>query len=628
MIDGYNEVEINGVKYRIMWDAGDEAYVEDGESLRPPNAQLVQGEKAGYVFQMRPDTLLYSWTDWSGGEGQLKFDPQNPNRSAYLGSVSPFSQPGKLTLGPLLEDTSHNYQAAIAQVGGDLYMVSEVGPGDIYIWSNPTFGWVDSTKSIGVAPVVGGVAGDSDNFYCLDSGTNDVYVLPVGGSLSVLNDQINSIAAGYPYPTKAFGPYLYIYDILLSQIFEISKYTANTTTPETPILDLSTEGGTDQVGTGLGMLAVGDSSLFALQVVGDQTTIWEIIPSTAAGVGFGDRLATVEGFVGHSVWTHMGMVFVAGSTGGIKETSAVLYFQPGGNYGTLGNIREQLTAKPTDVYFASEGAKKLVESAFCGAGYDIDGTLQEFQMFLIDHVSGGYCVIAASDSLFVDEPDFISVLDHEGEFFFNADDATNAYTYRTNSEKYAASGTAVSPLWDAGINEDKILASVRLHTEPLPANTSVEVEYSADGGAWTSIGTYSTTSGTSTEWVVSTDSATVSFKSIQFRLNLATSDNTVTPTVLSMEAQCRVVKGVRVYNLILDAYDDNSQAADSHRRGTRKIENLETAYETETVVDFKNGARSPLPDVYDQHDVVVDDFRVMLRRPGQGLVSVRLVRVA
>lgn len=625
MIDNHNEVEINGIKYAIMWDAGDEAYVESGESLRPPNAQLVQGEKAGYVFQMRPDTLLFSWTDWSGGEGQLKFDPQNPNRAAYLGGVNPFSLPGKLTLGPLLENTSHAFRGSMAPAGGSLYMVSDTGPGDIYVWSSG-FNWVDSTFSLGVASVDGGVTGDTDKFYMLSSALNALRSVTPGGTWVTLNDQINNVTAGQAYPTEAYGPYIYVYDVTEAQIFELSNSTINITTPEVPILDLSTEGGTELAGDGIGMLAVGDNSLFALQIKGDQTTIWEILPSTAAGTGFGDRLATVEGFQGHSLWTHMGMVFVAGSTGGDEDRSAVLYFQPGGTYGTLGNIREQLTTKPTAVTFESQGAKKMVESAFAASGYDIDGTYQELQLFLIDHVSGGFCVLAASDSLFANTPNFTSVIDYQGEFFFNADDATTYATYRTNSAKYAAAGTAVSPKWDAGINENKILASLTLVTEPLPGPGSVEVEYNLDSAGWVSAGTMSTTNATSETFTISTDTSTKEFRSAEFRLNLASSSGTATPTVLSLEAQCRVMKGVRAYNMILDAYDDQSQAANSHRRGSYKIENIETAYETEQVVAFKNGARDRGAGVWTEHDVMVDGWRVILRKPGEGLVSVRLVR--
>jgi len=66
MIDSENHISLDGVKYRLDEAAEGEHYIRAGEPLRPPNAQVVQGE-TGQKFQMRPDTLLWSITDWSGG---------------------------------------------------------------------------------------------------------------------------------------------------------------------------------------------------------------------------------------------------------------------------------------------------------------------------------------------------------------------------------------------------------------------------------------------------------------------------------------------------------------------------------------------------------------------------------
>ena len=79
MIDNWFEFELNSVKYKGKSVGGDPPLRESGQALRAQNAQLVQGE-TGAVFNMRPDVLVFKWTDWSGGEGQFNFDPQEAGR--------------------------------------------------------------------------------------------------------------------------------------------------------------------------------------------------------------------------------------------------------------------------------------------------------------------------------------------------------------------------------------------------------------------------------------------------------------------------------------------------------------------------------------------------------------------
>ena len=84
-------VKINGLWYRLAEDAEGQHYNFSLQPLRPPNAQLIQGESG--KFQIRPDLLLWSWTDWSGGEGQIKYDPQDVGRAYLLQHVGPVLSP-------------------------------------------------------------------------------------------------------------------------------------------------------------------------------------------------------------------------------------------------------------------------------------------------------------------------------------------------------------------------------------------------------------------------------------------------------------------------------------------------------------------------------------------------------
>jgi len=73
---------------------------------------------------MRPDVLLWTVTDWSGGEGQIKLTPDSTGRHWRLNCVDPFTEPGKLMPGPYIEvcvDSGGSDQLAksLALVVGD-----------------------------------------------------------------------------------------------------------------------------------------------------------------------------------------------------------------------------------------------------------------------------------------------------------------------------------------------------------------------------------------------------------------------------------------------------------------------------------------------------------------------------
>ncbi len=112
MIDSQHHVEINGVKYRLFESGEGSNYVRSVEPLRPPNAVVVQGAARQDLFQMRQDVLLWSLTDWSGGEGQYKYDPSAPNRHALLRNVQAFKRPGTLRPGPMMVPTQDSTGAS------------------------------------------------------------------------------------------------------------------------------------------------------------------------------------------------------------------------------------------------------------------------------------------------------------------------------------------------------------------------------------------------------------------------------------------------------------------------------------------------------------------------------------
>ncbi|NIV39454.1 MAG: hypothetical protein GWN58_61610, partial [Anaerolineae bacterium] len=80
-------------------------------------------------------TLLWSITDWSGGEGQHKFDPQAPNRSRYTKAADVFSEPGKLKSGPYAETTGVTVCGLLVSALGTLYLYDH-NDNDVYTWND------------------------------------------------------------------------------------------------------------------------------------------------------------------------------------------------------------------------------------------------------------------------------------------------------------------------------------------------------------------------------------------------------------------------------------------------------------------------------------------------------------
>ncbi|NIT78396.1 MAG: hypothetical protein GWN58_51195, partial [Anaerolineae bacterium] len=71
----------------------------------------------------------------------------------------------------------------------------------------------------------------------------------------------------------------------------------------------------------------------------DYTTVREITPSSAAGTGFGAEIGRIDGFVAEGFWSHQGTIYMSGRYRDPATERAVLYMQPGGAYGTLGEVR-------------------------------------------------------------------------------------------------------------------------------------------------------------------------------------------------------------------------------------------------------------------------------------------------
>lgn len=604
MIDRQYHIELNGVGYRLAEDAEGQHYIRTYEPLRPPNAGVVQGEQSA-KFQVRPDTLLWSLTDWSGGAGQFLFDLENPNRHRELHAVRAFERPGVLQPGYFVEETLDNaagtfddFEGVLAVVDGRLALKS-LSDAQVVLWGSGAWEAPITLDTVSSGTIVGGVWGDTNNLYIVHSGTNDIYSWPGSGTSVTALD-----TTGVPTDPiiAALGPVVYaagggeVWEVSISggSPVEVYNYT----------------------GTAVGLYPL--NGRMYLLVQDNQTThIHELTPTTAAGPGFGVELTALPGLTSQALWAHSGLLFV----GGVLEESeeqAIFYVAPDGALGTLGPVELD---SAVEFLVAGPNNSAMLSHFFATYNSVASGDLTLYQ---VDSISGGMSAVA---TIALNTPTARNVAYYEGDLFVSATiDGPANRTYRALRGGYAEDSYAVSSWHDFTLADEKLLGSIVLACEPLPADWTVYVDYARDGiDSWTNAITYTTDNGTGTKVAVSTDSSTITFRTLSIRIRMEYTGSgapTTAPAVLGVDVMATVVQPQKVWRLLLDLADDSGEGL-----GEKRITNLVTAATSKVAVQLNDGYRSRKPGQFDAHDVIVDQCDMVLHRPGEGVAHVLLREV-
>jgi hypothetical protein len=254
-------------------------------------------------------------------------------------------------------------------------------------------------------------------------------------------------------------------------------------------------------------------------------------------------------------------------------------------------------------------------------------------LFLVSAITGGLALYSYGTDEAGAPQSLTEVVHYNGSFFIStAASAAVKQTWRTSRTQYEKSNAyAITPWQDYGLVESKVLQSVRLHCEALPADWTITLSYAVDGSdSFTSAGAYATTSGTGTTYVVSTSAAVKEFRTLRLKIAMTyggAGTPTTYPKVLGAEVRASVdSQGPRTWQMLLDCYDENSEMQGSSRTGKTKILAVETAYAAD-VVELLDGYYSNDPNVYSTHNVTVDEYDIDLERPGAGAVLVTLREV-
>ena len=637
MIDSYFHLRLNGIKYRIAEDAEGPGYDKRFSPLLIQTGQTIQGE-SGKV-KLRSDILSWSITDWSGGEGLLKFNEEEANRYWLSHNVDVLAEPGKLKIATGSQDTIKQEDSTVL-VESLMFTKSRGFLHGFSVDSNVVRTW-DETNAWWDTAVVNGAGGFGGAQWEDATPTGDfrfVYAKENGVAAiwrwdgSTFTEHCTDLpTAGEKVAIVGLGDYLYTAGHgTTAKVTETSKTASQPVTSST-ILDVSQQGSDGGVAGGIGTLVAGDNRLYYMQTNVDETVVWKITPTTANGTGFSEEILRLKGLQASSIWHHMGVVFVGGRIGfdGNSRRMVIMYIR-GGEVGVLANLREGVD---TAGALIAGPESQAFDKAYFMAKYGPGDNTHEWTLFTVDLISGA---VAASTVFNVtDNVAITSLATMNGMAFVSkGSGAGSKRVYRQRRDIRVDNGGLTSHLItsvnDFGLKEEKILLSVRVECEPLNASHEYALDYQINqDGFWTAIGSDTANSSTGTTFVVSTDSTTVKFRNLQLRIRL--DNNSVLADqlkILGVETFATVAEGVLEFPMTLELYDDTSEAGGESSTGAAKIANIVTAGATGNVMQLDDGYGDQESGVFNAHDVTLVTYDLALTGPGEGIARVLLREVA
>ena len=626
MIDGYFHVKLGSYKYRLATNSDDQHYSARLVPLNISNAQVVQSSDPKY--DLRPDTAVWEMTDWSGGEGTKKFDNETGNEYDLSYNIDALHTPGSIRLANAVEAAGINRTGTLVKASDKLFHFSSsddtIGTysGNLAntTWDEQDAGTISDSDYFGVRG-----DGDGKYIYMPIGSLNDIYRYEPHATYT--NDMADTdkwvdadSQAVFDRPLVKIGNKIFVVHLDGTKISVVEYSTTATPTVSPTEIFVAYEGNLD-AGSNQGIVCRGDNELFVcVRTKAGESILYRITPASALGEAFGTEVGRFPGFSVDCIWYASGVLLLAGTSTTTGVDKRTIYYVKGTELGSFGLIRQDATFTDAKL-ITSTDASRMDRTFFLAP----TGSASNYwTLFTIDLLTGA--IFGGPEFSAVRDPN--SVVDFLGRTFVSENKGSaSTQTYRTAST-YATSGELITAVHDFDIGEEKTLMSIRLSTEPLPANTAVQVYYQDDqDGTWTSAGTYDTDSGTGTTFKISTDSSSVKFKNLQLKIKLTTSDATTTPVVRSVQVRCTPTEYVREWDMLLDISDEDAQAQGRAFTGAQLIDYIKAEATNENIIQFNNGYETPSAGSYDEHDVMIREYNINLTSAGQGVANIKVREV-
>lgn len=626
MIDGYFHVQLGSYKYRLASNATDSHYTAKSVSLTAQNSQITQSSEQ--TLDLNPDSLVWESTDWSGGEGQKKWDFQKANMYDLSYRIDALHTPGSIRLAKTVEASGISQKGTLVKANDKLVFFSHQDDTySVYSGNLANTTWTSNDTSALADDKIFGVRGDGDGKYAYIpvGNTDDVYRFAINNDSTVAATETlfvdSDITSVHDRPLAKVGDKLFVVH-LEADTLKVVEYSISAGALGSQKTVFETYESTLDAYSNQGIVARGDDELFiCVRTKQGESILYRVKPSNQLGTGYGVEVGRLSGFTVDCIWYAAGVLFMGGTSTTTGVGERVIYYAKGTELGSFGLLRQDedfTDAKP----IISTEAARMDRTFFLAPTGSSSNT---WTLFTIDLLTGA--MFGGPEFTSVDEPN--SVTDFLGRIFVTQDkESSSANSYRVAST-YASSGELMTPVHDFQIADQKTLMSIRVSTEPLPANTSVEVYYQNDqDGTWTSAGSaFDTTGGTSKTYEISTNSSSVKFNNLQLKVKLITTNSSATPVVRAVSARATPTEAVKEWDLILDVTDEDANAQGQSLTGATLIDNLQTAANQENVIQFLNGYESASAGSYDTYETIIKQYGIQLSSPGQGTVVLRLREV-
>lgn len=509
-----------------------------------PSLQFLPNRRDGLVAT--PGATFWAVREWDSGEGYDRWDPEVSGFEAGLNVVRKRRGQG-LVLGARQTVTVDNGGSSTFNDGRRFgYGLGGVWTGE----ANNAYKW-DVTNSKWGAAVATGAAGSLlTSFADGDDGVNmftghenkSIRKWSSGGN----SQHVNTAVFTHIPVLRSFAGRLWALDG--DDLYEVDMATPDTRTLKVDATGVSTAF-LASTPWAYGRMSMSDKGPIWLQRLDSgQTLIWEYNVATDTGSRIG-RLPLDFAFP-YSIFHAFGFVFVAfrAAPSHAAAGEAFVYYQRGGQRGVLGPIRS-LTG--------STGSKPVIIAGVDGSDMVIfyDGGVFVYDLgrkglFLMSDKS---TTGSPADAITIGPTTLIGPVTSGGNT--KAVERFNRLEYTTRTARID------SGLYDLTyFDVPKMLLDVTVVTDPLPANTQVQVAYSVEGDSFVTVGsTHNVDGETFFRFPISTAGSGVVGRQFGIRLIPATTDVSVTPTIRGWTAMAVSAADERTIYMKVDMSEDDDQ---------------------------------------------------------------------
>lgn len=517
-------------------------------------------------------TTVREWKldDWSGGFGNPTWRSDQANVYNFARNVAPefrTTSYGGLTLGPYVavagddspsatfNPTGHFGRVYRARNASDVFSLFGSGTQALYPWlqSSAVFDATAITAGSAAGVAIDVVDPNDGYVYVLDSTDYDLYQVDLGAPANVLHFDRSASSPRWSSTKAAMATHRGEVYVLGGQgdLLRVSRSATNTATKVVDAFysEIIVEANYSNriTSSDVGLIwfhpTVGGVDIWEYNVGEDSSAIINQISTPVFPWGIA--------FIG-------GFTFIGYSTSLTAEAPNVYvkYFR-GGQEGVLGPFTDQAEAYAVTFGGAYQDRFLTIKSA------EIVNPDAPFELFAYDLAEGAQHhwatgTVGTSTHSAAPGPPLI----HGKHLLVPSSSGAGAYRVElVDLERYSTVAAGSAYLDTGRYDFDlpgtlKLLTDVTVTLDPLPANTSVQIQYSLDGGSWQNNGMDLTTDGaTTTTFSMATQNDT--FYELELRILLNTTAATAAPVIRSVTARALPVSVQEYWDLSISLNPQN-----------------------------------------------------------------------